>query len=87
MGTDVAPSFRELALPTALLSLKQTIRATPRSSFFEKEMHLLAQLARGRGLYAECKGADLDAVQELGLLQWFDAHSSTTPFKQIRVHY
>ena len=45
-------------------------------------MHLLAQLARGRGLYAECKGADLDAVQELGLLQWFDARSSTTPFNE-----
>jgi Asp-tRNA(Asn)/Glu-tRNA(Gln) amidotransferase A subunit family amidase len=29
-------------------------------------------------LYAECKGADLDALQELGLLQWFDARSSTT---------
>jgi hypothetical protein len=33
-------------------------------------------------LYAECKGADLDALQELGLLQWFDARLSTTPFKE-----
>jgi hypothetical protein len=48
----------------------------------DKEIHLLAQLSQGRGLYAECKGADLDALQELGLLQWFDARSSTTPFKQ-----
>ena len=48
----------------------------------DKEMQLLAQLSRDRGLYAECKGADLDALQELGLLQWFDARSSTTPFKQ-----
>jgi hypothetical protein len=48
----------------------------------DKEIHLLARLSRDRGLYAECKGADLDALQELGLLQWFDARSSTTPFKQ-----
>jgi hypothetical protein len=48
----------------------------------DKEIQLLAQLSRDRGLYAECKGADLDALQELGLLQWFDARSSTTPFKQ-----
>jgi hypothetical protein len=47
-----------------------------------KEIQLLAQLSRDRGLYAECKGADLDALQELGLLQWFDARSSTTPFKE-----
>jgi hypothetical protein len=48
----------------------------------DKEIRLLARLSRDRGLYAECKGADLDALQELGLLQWFDARSSTTPFKQ-----
>jgi hypothetical protein len=48
----------------------------------DKEIQLLAQLSRDRGLYAECKGTDLDASQELGLLQWFDARSSTTPFKQ-----
>jgi hypothetical protein len=48
----------------------------------DKGIHLLARLSRERGLYAECKGADLDALQELGLLQWFDARSSTTPFKQ-----
>ena len=48
----------------------------------DKETQLLAQLSRDRGLYAECKGADLDALQELGLLQWFDARSSSTPFKQ-----
>jgi len=48
----------------------------------DKEIHLLAQLSRDRGLYAECKGADLDALQELGLLQWFVARSSTTPFKE-----
>jgi hypothetical protein len=47
-----------------------------------KEIQLLAQLSRDRGLYAECKGAELDALQELGLLQWFDARSSTTPFKE-----
>jgi hypothetical protein len=47
-----------------------------------QKIQLLAQLSRDRGLYAECKGADLDALQELGLLQWFDARSSTTPFKQ-----
>ena len=48
----------------------------------DKEMHLFARLSRDRGLYADCKGADLDALQKLGLLQWFDARSSTTPFKQ-----
>jgi hypothetical protein len=48
----------------------------------DKEIRLLAQLSRDRGLYAECKGADLEALQKLGLLQWFDARSSTTPFKQ-----
>jgi hypothetical protein len=47
-----------------------------------KGIRLLARLSRNRGLYAECKGADLDALQELGLLQWFDARSSTTPFKE-----
>jgi hypothetical protein len=44
--------------------------------------NLLARLSRDRRLYAECKGADLDALQELGLLYWFDARSSTTPFKE-----
>src|SRR6201993_344354 len=48
----------------------------------DKGIHLLARLSRNRGLYAECKGADLDALQELGLLKWFDARSSTTPFKE-----
>jgi hypothetical protein len=48
----------------------------------DKEIRLLAQLSRNRRLYAECKGTDLDALQELGLLQWFDARSSTTPFKE-----
>ena len=48
----------------------------------DNEIHLLARLSRDRGLYAECKGADLDALQELGLLQWFDTHWSTTPFKE-----
>jgi hypothetical protein len=47
-----------------------------------KGIHLLARLSRDRRLYAECKGADLDALQKLGLLQWFDARSSTTPFKE-----
>ena len=46
------------------------------------EIHLLARLARDRGLYAECKGDDLGALQELGLLQWFDARSSSTPFNE-----
>ena len=48
----------------------------------DKGIQLLAQLSRSRGLCAECKGAELDALQELGILQWFDARSSTTPFKQ-----
>ena len=48
----------------------------------DTEIHLLARLSPDRGLYAECKGAELDALQELGLLEWFDARSSTTPFKQ-----
>jgi hypothetical protein len=48
----------------------------------DKEIRLLARLSRDRGLYAECRGADLDALLELGLLQWFDTRSSTTPFKQ-----
>ena len=47
-----------------------------------EEIQLLGQLSRDRGLYAECKGAELDALQELGILQWFDARSSTTPFRQ-----
>jgi hypothetical protein len=33
-------------------------------------------------LYAESKSVELDALQKLGLLQWFDARSSTTPFKE-----
>jgi hypothetical protein len=45
-------------------------------------IQLLARLSRERGLYADCKGAELDALQELGILQWFDARSSTTPFKE-----
>jgi hypothetical protein len=48
----------------------------------DKEIQLLAQLSRDRRLYAECKGADLDALQELGLLLWYDVRSSTTPFKE-----
>jgi hypothetical protein len=48
----------------------------------DEEIHLLARLSRDRGLYAECKGADLDALQKLGLLQWFDARLSTTPFAE-----
>jgi hypothetical protein len=48
----------------------------------DKEIRLLARLSRDRRLYAECKGVDLEALQELGLLQWFDARSSTTPFKE-----
>jgi hypothetical protein len=47
-----------------------------------EEIHLLAQLSRDRRWYAECKGAELNALQELGLLQWFDARSSSTPFKE-----
>jgi hypothetical protein len=47
-----------------------------------EKIQLLTQLSRDRGLYAECKGVELDALQELGLLQWFDARSSTTPFKE-----
>ena len=47
----------------------------------DKEIHLLARLSRNRRLYADCKGTDLDALQELGLLQWFDARSSTTPLQ------
>lgn len=48
----------------------------------DTEMHLLAQLSRDRRLYAECKGATLEALQKRGLLQWYDARSSTTPFKE-----
>jgi len=48
----------------------------------DTEMHLLARLSRDRRLYGECKGADLDVLQKLDLLEWFDARSSTTPFKQ-----
>ena len=48
----------------------------------DKEIRLLARLSRDRRLYADCKGADLGVLQELGLLQWFDARSSTTPFKE-----
>src|SRR5690242_7845777 len=48
----------------------------------DQETRLLARLSRSRGLYAECKGAELDALQKHGLLHWFDARSSTTPFKQ-----
>src|SRR5215471_4864594 len=48
----------------------------------DKEIHLLARLSQDRGLYAERRGADLDALQKLGLLQWFDARSSTTPFNE-----
>jgi hypothetical protein len=48
----------------------------------DKEIHLLAQLSQDRALYAECKSAELHALQELGLLQWFDARSSNTPFKE-----
>ena len=48
----------------------------------DKEIHLLAQLSQHRGLYAERKGPSLDALQKLGLLQWFDAGSSTTPFNE-----
>jgi hypothetical protein len=52
----------------------------------DKEMHLLARLSRDRGLYAECKGADLDALQELGLLQWFDGVRRRRRFDKIRAH-
>ena len=34
----------------------------------DKEVHLLARLSRDRGLYADCKGAEVDTLQELGLL-------------------
>jgi hypothetical protein len=47
-----------------------------------EEIDLLTRLSRDRGLYPECKGDDLDALQELGLLQWFDTRSSSTPFKE-----
>jgi hypothetical protein len=50
-----------------------------------KGIQLLARLSRDRCLYAECKGADLDALQKLGLLRWFDARSSTTPFKLLGI--
>lgn len=51
----------------------------------DKEIHLLARLSRHRGLYAEYKGADLEALQELGL-ECVGTRSSTMPFKKIRVH-
>ena len=48
----------------------------------DKEIQLLAQLSRDRGLYAECKSVELDSLRKRGLLEWFDARSSTTPFKE-----
>jgi len=36
----------------------------------DKEIQVLAQLSRDRGLYAECKSAELEALKKLGLLQW-----------------
>jgi hypothetical protein len=48
----------------------------------DTEIHLLTRLSRDRRLYAECKGADLDALEKVGLLQWFDARGSTTPFNE-----
>jgi hypothetical protein len=48
----------------------------------DNETHLLARLSRERRVYAECRGADLEALQKLGLLQWLDARSSSTPFKE-----
>ena len=48
----------------------------------DREIQLLGWLSRDRRLYAECKGADLEALQKLSLLQWFDARSSTTPFNE-----
>ena len=48
----------------------------------DEKIHLLARLSRDRSLYAECKGAALDALQELGLQNGFDTRSSTTPFRQ-----
>ena len=48
----------------------------------DKELHLLARLSRHHRLYAECKGAGLEALQRGGLLVWFDARSSTTPFRE-----
>ena len=41
----------------------------------DEKIHLLS---RDRSLYAECKGAALDALQELGLQNGFDTRSSTT---------
>jgi hypothetical protein len=41
-----------------------------------------SELANQPVIHAECKGAAFDALQELGLLQWFDTRSSTTPFEQ-----
>ena len=42
----------------------------------DKEIHLLARLSRDRGLSAECKGGDLDALQKCGLILWFDVRST-----------
>jgi hypothetical protein len=52
----------------------------------DTEMHLLARLSRDRRLYAECKGADLDALEQVGLLQWFDARCRLHRLKKIRAH-
>ncbi len=57
--------------------------------FTDKEIRLLARLSRDRRLYAECKGADLDALEPLeqvGLLQWFDARCRLHRLKKIRAH-
>jgi hypothetical protein len=52
----------------------------------DKEIHLLARLSRERCLYAECKGPNLEALQKLGLLQWFDARCRLHRLKKIRAH-
>ena len=80
------PSNSGCVSHTAIGGRNRTLRKDALGSWAmkltDREIQLLARLSRDRRLYAECNGADIDALQRLGLLQWFDARSSTTPFKE-----
>ena len=52
----------------------------------DKEIQLLAQLSRNPRLYVECKGAGLDALQELGLPQCLTRVRRLRRLNKIRVH-
>jgi hypothetical protein len=82
------PHRADIASASAFWSLDWTVKLPKdagRSTAMEltdTEIHLLTRLSQDRRLYAECKGADLDALEKVGLLQWFDARGSTTPFNE-----